>query len=388
MEALLKNPELASGIARQGRKTVAERMSFRVMSKRYAELYRLLGEGQKAPDFQNYHPFMPRLPSELQDVPLLDPDEFYRIHPSEFAGHPSPLPPMELISPSCNLCGSDESEVVDGSNGRLAQGLKIVRCRECGHIFLNPRIKDTRHIHSTTLDYLKNCYLKEYTRLGCLAREKVFLAAAIYKFYLPFLEEISPFRRENRLLDYGCAMGLFLMAARQDGWGCFGLEMSPLLALYGESNFPLKIRSGLLEESEYSSGTFDAVTMIEVLEHLFDPTAALRKTHGILREGGVLLLTTPNYNSLERFLAEKDWESCVSDHQHYFTPETLEGLLQKTHFRIFKLHTSAVDLHEYNRRFGYERVKEAVEKYGVTSANLNLRFGASLFCLAQKPEKD
>ena len=388
METLLKNPELALGIARQGRKTVSERMSFRVMSKRYAELYRLLDEGQKAPDFKNYHPFMPRLPSELQDVPLLDPDQFFKIHPSDSAGHPPTLPPTELFSPSCNLCGSEESEIVDGSNGRLAQGLKIVRCRECGHIFLNPRIKDTRHIHSTTLDYLKNCYLKEYTRLGCLAREKVFLAAANHKFYLPFLEEISPFRRENRLLDYGCAMGLFLMAARQDGWECFGLEMSPLLALYGESNFPLKIRSGLLEESEYPPGTFDAVTLIEVLEHLFDPTAALRKTHALLRDGGVLFLTTPNYNSLERFLAGKDWESCVSDHQHYFTPETLEEFLKKTHFRIFKLHTSSVDLHEYNRRFGYERVKEAVEKYGVTTANLNLRFGASLFCLAQKPEKD
>ncbi len=387
METLLKNTDLALGIARQGRQMVMERMSFQVMSKRYAELYRSLGERQRIRDFQNYRPFMGRSPSALRNISLLDPDQFFKGHFPEFAREQSTLPPTELFFPSCTLCGGEESEILDDTNGRLAKGLKIVCCRRCGHVFLNPRIRDTESIHSTTLDYLKNCYLREYTRLGCLAREKVFLAAANYRYYLPFLEEISSFRRQNRLLDYGCALGLFLMAARQDGWECFGLEMSPLLALYGESNFPIKIRSGLLEESDYPSGSFDAVTMIEVLEHLFDPAAALRKAHGLLRDGGALWLTTPNHNSLERFLAGKDWDSYVSDHQHYFTPETLEGLLQKNCFRVFKLHTSTVDLHEFNRRFGYERVKEAVEKYGVTTANLNLRFGANLFCLAQKSNK-
>ena len=387
METLLKNPELALRIARKGRETALERMSFQVLGKRYAELYQILNKRERIKDFQNYRSFMIRPPSELQNVSLMDPDQFFKKCFSGSAGERLAICQTELFSFPCNLCGGEDTGLVDGENSRLVKGLKVVCCRECGHVFLNPRIKNTRDIHSTTLDYLKKCYLKEYTRLGCLANEKVFLAPANYKYYLPFLEEISPFRQKNRLLDYGCAMGLFLMAARQDGWECFGLEMSPLLALYGELNFHLKIRSGLLEESDYSSGTFDALTMIEVLEHLFDPAATLCRAHQLLREGGVLFLTTPNYNSLERFLAGKDWESCVSDHQHYFTPETLERLLKQNHFQVFKLHTSTVDLHEYNRRFGYDRVKEAVEKYGVTTENLSPRFGASLFCLAQKSEK-
>jgi 2-polyprenyl-3-methyl-5-hydroxy-6-metoxy-1,4-benzoquinol methylase len=215
---------------------------------------------------------------------------------------------------------------------------------------------------------------------------KVLLSAQNYRYYLPFLEEISPFRVNNRLLDYGCAIGLFLLAAKQDGWEGYGLEMSEMLARYGQVNFNLAIRCGFIEECDFPPCFFDVITMIEVLEHVFSPFTALEKTYRLLREGGIVFITTPNFSSLERILAGRDWEVFVSDHQHYFTIDHLKNVLEKNRFKVIKIHTQAVNLHEYNARFGYERVKEAVEQNGITSDNIDLLFGTTIFCLAQKSE--
>lgn len=386
MRFLLHRPDMGVKIGEKARRTVLEKMSFNVLAMHYIKIYEEIANGESPHEFSNYRSFRGYQFHQAKDLNLKDPDRFFREYASRGVAYAVQNLEAKIFSPSCNICRGEDHEVVDGSNRRLLKGLKIVRCRRCGHIYLNPRIGLIEDIHSTTLDYLKNCYLKEYTNLGCLRREKKFLAKANYRYHLPYLEAISPFRSCNRILDYGCAIGLFLQAAKMDGWECCGFEMSPLLSLYGQENFRLNIRCGILEESDLSGAFFDAITLIEVVEHLFHPAAALAKAYELLRPGGIALITTPNYQSLERFLSGKDWEIFVSDHQHYFTSNTLKNLLQQNNFEILKMHTSAVNLQDYNQRYGYERVKEAVERHGITSENINLLFGASIICLAQKAE--
>jgi 2-polyprenyl-3-methyl-5-hydroxy-6-metoxy-1,4-benzoquinol methylase len=381
---LLRRPDIGAQIGKKARETVLEKMSFEVLAQQYKRIYEEIANRKSPHGYTNYRSFQGFQFHRAKDLELMDPDQLFRECASPQGAKTVENREAQLFSPSCNLCGGKDHEVVDGTNRRLLEGLKIAQCRRCGHVFLNPRIRETEDIHSTTLDYLKNCYLREYTNLGCLRNGKTFLAKANYRYHLPFLEAISPFRVCNRILDYGCAIGLFLQAARMEGWECHGLEMSQLLSFYGQKNFHLDIRCGILEESDYQEEYFDAITFLEVIEHLFTPAEALAKAHKLLRPGGVVLITTPNFQSLEHFLAGKDWEICVSDHQHYFALDTLKNLLRQKGFEILKMHTSPVNLHEYNQRFGYERVKEAVERYGVTSENINLLFGASIISLGQK----
>jgi glycosyltransferase involved in cell wall biosynthesis/2-polyprenyl-3-methyl-5-hydroxy-6-metoxy-1,4-benzoquinol methylase len=388
MRFLLNHPDIALRLAENARKTVLEHMSFDVLSKRYVELYEAIIKGSvDIHHFSNYkNYFKGDGISQSKNIRLMDPDIFHKKHMALEKSRVEEKRDVELHTTSCTLCDGYEHEVVDQNNCRLINGLKIVRCKDCGHVFLNPRIKRGEDIHSTTLDYLKRCYLKEYTRLKCLDSEKVLLSTKNYRYYLPFLEEISPFRVNNRLLDYGCAIGLFLLAAKQDGWEGYGLEMSEMLVRYGQVNFNLDIGCGLIEGCAFPPSFFDAITMIEVLEHVFNPFTTLEKTYSLLREGGIVLITTPNFNSLERILAGREWEVFVSDHQHYFTIDRLKNLVEKNRFKVIKIQTQAVNLHEYNARFGYERVKEAVEQNGITSDNIDLFFGTTIFCLAQKSE--
>ncbi len=100
----------------------------------------------------------------------------------------------------------------------------------------------------------------------------------------------------RRLLDVGCATGEYTdaMAPGFEQVDAIDIELDRL-AVYAQhhpSNVSLHTQS--VTSLEFADGTFDVVTMIEVLEHLPDTAVALSEIKRVLRPGGHLLLTTPN----------------------------------------------------------------------------------------------
>jgi SAM-dependent methyltransferase len=98
-------------------------------------------------------------------------------------------------------------------------------------------------------------------------------------------------------------------------------------------------------ELPFESGSFDAATCIEVLEHLFDPVAALREMRRVLRPGGVALVTVPNVAHWRQRLdmvagrwnpggddqsVERPWRD---PHLRFFTPASLGRLLREAGFQ-------------------------------------------------------
>lgn len=95
----------------------------------------------------------------------------------------------------------------------------------------------------------------------------------------------------SRLLDFGCGNGDFLLAAVQRGFLCQGVEQGDSsIALAAErSGAPV----GTLEAVEASGQRFDIIHMADVLEHLPDPAAMLRRLEGMLAPGGRFFLEGP-----------------------------------------------------------------------------------------------
>ena len=99
-----------------------------------------------------------------------------------------------------------------------------------------------------------------------------------------------------KLLDVGCSSGAFLLTARRLGFHTEGVEPSADAAQTAR-NAGLSVFTGYLEQARFAETAFDAITLIEIVEHLRDPLALLQECARILRPGGVVLVTTPNAQS-------------------------------------------------------------------------------------------
>lgn len=101
----------------------------------------------------------------------------------------------------------------------------------------------------------------------------------------------------ERCLDVGCATGDYTeeIARNFERVDAIDVERNRLDVFRQER----RLRNVVVAEMsvysmDFEDGTFDAVTLIEVLEHLERPADALAQVSRVLRPGGQLFITTPN----------------------------------------------------------------------------------------------
>lgn len=107
------------------------------------------------------------------------------------------------------------------------------------------------------------------------------------------LDRLQAFREAGRLLDIGCSGGYFLAEAGRQGWQGIGMDLSLAACL-------LARRAGLSAvhaESRhlpFRDGCMDAVSLVNVLDHVADPVGSLLEARRVLAPGGVLVVRVPN----------------------------------------------------------------------------------------------
>jgi 2-polyprenyl-3-methyl-5-hydroxy-6-metoxy-1,4-benzoquinol methylase len=139
--------------------------------------------------------------------------------------------------------------------------------------------------------------------------------------------------KKPTLLDVGAGYGFFRQAAEEQGWSHQGVEVSGHAADVGEHLFGFSAFVGNLEDFRRSSDDrFDVLTMWDVLEHVSDPMATLRCAWSLLREGGLLLIRTPNLEALERRVFGSSYHSFKAEHLYYFGPRSLLDALDSSGF--------------------------------------------------------
>jgi SAM-dependent methyltransferase len=168
--------------------------------------------------------------------------------------------------------------------------------------------------------------------------------------YAALLSTLSFYRTSGRILDVGCGAGQFLTVARAAGWEPHGVEVAGGVhdALL---NRGLSIFDGELAEAAFSDGWFDVVHCAEVIEHVLEPVALLREMERVLRPGGLLYLTTPNYDSVSRRLLGTKWRVLCREHISYFTVRVLTDALARSGFESPVVETRNIDPHECGKLF-------------------------------------
>ncbi|HEX5002387.1 MAG TPA: methyltransferase domain-containing protein [Bacteroidia bacterium] len=207
----------------------------------------------------------------------------------------------------CTLCGKGPLKPMKGYEKHF-----LVKCSNCGFV-LTSRIPSQQELeeHYNTYSYSYEHYLSPIT----------------VQRYNHLLDEFEPFRKTNRLIDVGCGLGFFLVEAAKRGWEVYGTEYSNAAVTTCAAK-GIRMKQGELNAADWPADHFDIVTSFEVLEHLNNPNHEIDQIKSILRPGGLFYCTTPNFDTLERYLLKADHNVIgYPEHLSYYTAGTIHKLL-------------------------------------------------------------
>ena len=298
----------------------------------------------------------------------------------------------ELQQRPCPVCGENDFDLIGKRGGqyhrdRLGAMAQVVQCRHCSLYYTNP-----------TLYPLSNPYEA--------SGESYFVGAAhIPENKIKFGERLAEktarlLGRKGLVIEAACGKGHFLVGARNVGWEVKGVEMTDYFANQARE-LGIDVEVAPVEESTYldEENKYDAIFMLAMLEHLYDPLRMIKKAHKVLVPGGLALINVPNevtslVNRLGNFYVRtmygKDWTMSLSPtfppfHVVGFSPTSLERSLELSGFEIVELETVSG-----SNELPSKGLRQKLESAGVSSALLLGRIldrkdlGNEIWCWARK----
>ncbi len=232
-------------------------------------------------------------------------------------------------APKCHVCDAP-TDLAGHKVGKLnGRDYEIRHCPHCRFTFVaNPwldyeRIYDEAYYRGQGVDRLTD-YVGEIERWTDTIRRYE------WRGILDWARSLTTVDEATRWLDYGCGAGGLVRYLNEQGLSSArGFEQGWSRHLLIEQDVPHLDEAGLLE----SEGSFDVVTMIEVIEHVVDPVAELETVRRLLRPGGVLLMTTGNALPYRKDIVR--WRYLLPDiHLSLFEPTTLALALSRAGFDV------------------------------------------------------
>ncbi|WP_205836379.1 class I SAM-dependent methyltransferase [Iodobacter violaceini] len=233
----------------------------------------------------------------------------------------------------CPQCGAlhQNAELV-----MTAHGMHLLSCGDCGFIYsrevITPEQERLRYQNSSSAQ----CHLlqKQTDTYSFLEREKArYVAGRMHQFI-----------GQGKGLEIGSSNGVLLEAAQELGWQMMGVEINAdAVALSQTKGFTVV-------QGEYPAALpadempFNAIVVLDVLEHIADPLPFLSIVSSQLADPGYLIVQVPNFNSLLLRIEGAKNSNVCHGHWSYFTPDTLSALLLKAGFEVCFLETYITEL--------------------------------------------
>jgi len=189
---------------------------------------------------------------------------------------------------ACENCGSEYRKKVLKIHGdkylsRIGLNQKAVNvavCLNCGFVFQQPK---------TDLLCLEELYRDRYRRSQRISEEYVSYHTKMSPLKAEYVLSNMPNRRRPRnVLDIGCGAGFFLNEWHKRKIEAFGIEPTISFAKYAENEFGLSVTKGMFSARLFSEKSFDMITVVQTLEHIFDLQVFISDVRKLLSSGGGL----------------------------------------------------------------------------------------------------
>ena len=210
-----------------------------------------------------------------------------------------------------------------GSSRKTISAGRILRCRDCDFGFRQARF-DERSLAELYRKMDPQVYEAELS-----GRRKTALR---------HINIVRRYVREGRILDVGCTSGLFLSLAADAGFESTGVEPSDALSRRAQAALGARgtVLACMLEQAPVSEGSFDAITLWDVLEHVPDPLAMLHRCRTLLRPGGYIFLNVPDLDSIQARLLKNRWPLLLAEHLNYFNRRSLRLCGQRAGLKLIR----------------------------------------------------
>jgi len=209
----------------------------------------------------------------------------------------------------CRICKSKTIKPY-----KVVDSVLIYLCTKCHVAFLDPSIprKKTSHIYSF-VDYQK--------------RELQFRNRFRTTVHL-----LRKYSKGNKILEVGAGFGLLSNVLHTEGYEVDALEpdVEPIY-LKGLSVQVFKMY--LEDYAKKTNRTYDAIILYDVLEHIDFPPKTIKLFKKLLNDKGIVIIQTPNYQSLMAKIV-RNWSWwMVEDHRYFFSKKSLELLFSKKNWK-------------------------------------------------------
>jgi SAM-dependent methyltransferase len=246
-----------------------------------------------------------------------------------------------------------------GSSRNTISPGEILRCRDCEFGFRKSRYDET-------------LLAEIYSKMDATVYEKELRGRR--KTAEKHLRIVHTELRGERILDVGCASGLFLSQAVNAGWQVTGLE--PAGVLFAQANARLGAQGIVicetLEQADLPHDCFDAITLWDVLEHVSDPVATLVKCRTLLKPGGFVFLNVPDLDSLQARILGRSWPLLLAEHLNYFNRRSLKLCADRAGLSLVRFGRRRVffSLHYIWYRLAQHRVRGVTLLSGLAQSRL------------------
>lgn len=207
--------------------------------------------------------------------------------------------------------------------------LDLVRCRSCRLVYASPRAATDAIWGRYSRTYFWNEYLPS---LG--VHDGRFDLQDFDARHAAMLRRIAAYvPPPGRMFEVGVGAGFFLKAAERAGWTTGGVELSQDAVQFATGQLGLAVSRGSAETAALPPASQDVIVMFETIEHLLDPREVVSALRRALCPGGLLVVSTPNFDALSRAALGQQW-AVISplEHLYYFTEGTLRSFLESSGF--------------------------------------------------------
>jgi SAM-dependent methyltransferase len=200
----------------------------------------------------------------------------------------------------------------------------LVSCRTCRTEFLAPQPSDARLGEIYGADYYAAWSAEAADTVDAMKRTT----------FEPMLAACAP-EPGRTVLDLGCATGSFLAEAARRGATTYGIDLNPEAISAARARVPdAQLHAGVVADLPFPGVSFDAVVMIDFIEHVRDPEAELSVVRDLTHPGSRVVISTPRVDSFLHATARRHWPQYREEHLTYFSRAGLGALLGRTGFSV------------------------------------------------------